>query len=324
MKSYWKQTQIPKYSILNQDIKCNICIVGAGLHGIVLAYLLQEHHVILVDQADFLHGASSMNTGKLTSQHSDCYHKLIRKHGIQIAKEYYLHNQMAIEKVKEWHKEFNFTLNSAETLLCTKNNHKILENEYHAYQLLDIPSTLTKHTLSMHNQYQFHPTELATALLHHMPKVACYQDTPILRYENNETNTLFTPKHTITANIVIFTNHLPILPKEYLLFMRYKAYTSYLLMKPYHYHHSFNILNLDNQLSFRTLESQNKQYLLIAGQDHRFGIPNENSYQKLHEQTQKLSSTIYQQWQNHDYTTYDLLPFIGDISNNIYIYILRF
>ena len=320
MKSYWKQTQIPTYPKLNENKKCNICIVGAGLHGIVLAYLLKEHDVILVDQSSFMNASSSMNTGKLTAQHSDCYHKILKKYGIEVAKDYYLHNQMAIDKVIEWHKEFTFTLTKCDTLLCSKYNQKILEKEYEAYQTLGIPGTLTKHTLSMDNQYQFHPVQLANELLNHMPNVLCFQDTQIVRYEHNEITTLFTPNHTIQANTVIFTNHSPTLFSEYFLFMRYKAYTSYILMKPYNYSNPFSIINIDdNNLSFRTIEENNKKYLLIAGQDYRFGILRNNPYKQLHQQTMNLSNTIHQKWQNHDYTTYDLLPFIGEIKPNIYL-----
>ena len=320
MKSYWKQTKTLNYPILNEDIHCNICIVGAGLHGIVLAYLLKDYDVVLVDQSHFMSGASSMNTGKLTSQHGDCYHKIIKKYGKQVAKDYFLHNQMAIDKVKEWHKEYNFTLTLCDTLLCSKYKQDVLEKEYEAYQILGIPGNLTKHTLSMDNQYQFHPVELANELLKQLHNVRCYQDTQIIRYDNNDTVTLSTPNHTIQANTVIFTNHSPTLFSEYLLFTRYKAYTSYLIMKPYNYTKPFNILNIDNNnLSFRTIEDNNKKYILIAGQDHRFGILEKNHYNLLHEQTTNLSQQILQQWQNHDYTTYDLLPFIGEIKENIYL-----
>lgn len=322
MQSIWKENiQRKEYPTLEKDEICQICIVGAGLNGVVLAYLLKDYDVILIDQDTFMNGSSSMNTGKLTAQHSDCYHKIIKKYGFHVARSYYEHNQKAIEQVIQWHKEFNFTLTQCDTYLYSKNEDS-LQKEKEAYETLQIPHHYHHHktytTLSMEQQYQFHPIELANALLQNMPKVRCFEHTQILKYDTNIT--LYTPNHTITCQQVIFTTHSPSMFNEYFLFSRYKAYSSYILAKPYAYNKPFSALSIDQpSISLRTIDYNQDKYLLICNEDHRFGVHNTSPYKNLKHKTQSISQETLLQWQNHDYETFDLLPFIGEIKDNIYI-----
>ena len=322
MQSIWKENiQLQEYPALEKDVTCQICIVGAGLNGIVLAYLLKDNDVILIDQDTFMNASSSMNTGKLTAQHNDCYHKLLKKHGYTVAKNYYEHNQKAIEQVVQWHKEFNFTLTLCDTYLYSKNN---LQKEKGAYETLQIPHRYQQHktytTLSMEQQYQFHPIELAKELLQRMSNVRCFEHTQILKYEKNKNITLYTPNHTITCNQVIFATHSPSMFNEYLLFSRYTAYSSYILAKSYNFNKPFNALSIDKPtISLRTIEYNQNKYLLVCNEDHRFGIHTTTPYTNLKNKTQSLSQDTLLQWQNHDYETFDLLPFIGEVKENIYI-----
>ena len=122
-------------------------------------------------------------------------------------------------------------------------------------------------------QYQFHPIELANALLQNMPKVRCFEHTQILKYDTNIT--LYTPNHTITCQQVIFTTHSPSMFNEYFLFSRNKTYSSYILAKPYAYNKPFSALSLDQpSISLRTIDYNQDKYLLICNEDHRFGVHN--------------------------------------------------
>ena len=319
MKSIFKQ-DVFEYPSLQEDICCEYCIVGAGLAGISLAYLLKDYDVVLVDQQGFMQASSSMNTGKLTAQHGACYHRIIQKYGIDVAKQYYLDNEKALDLVKQWHAQFPFTLTMCDTMLYAYKNTKELKKEYLAYQQLHIPSKLSKHYLYMLNQYQFHPIEVAKQLLTHNTRLRCYQNTQITNYTTTTPILLNANTHKIQAHTVIFTNHSPTLFSEFLLFIRYKAYTSYILMKPYPFKKPFNILSIDNdKTSLRTIEHNQQKYVLICKEDHRFGIPNHTAYQTIDNQTQRIATTIHQQWQNHDYITHDLLPFIDEIHPNIFL-----
>lgn len=45
MKSYWIESiNFPKFSSLNKNITCDVCIVGGGITGITLAYLLSKKY----------------------------------------------------------------------------------------------------------------------------------------------------------------------------------------------------------------------------------------------------------------------------------------
>lgn len=43
MSPYWIDSiNFPKFSPLNKDISCDVCIIGGGITGISLAYLLSK------------------------------------------------------------------------------------------------------------------------------------------------------------------------------------------------------------------------------------------------------------------------------------------
>ena len=325
--SYWLENQqLPTFPTLQENITCEICIVGAGLQGIALAYLLQgKKDVVLVDQDAFMQASSSFNTGKLTAQHDDVYHKLQQKYGLEVAKTYFQHNQMALEQVQTWHKEMSFDLLDCQTSLYAKHNIKTLQKEYQTYQKLDIPCLWKQQedcaTLTMKNQYQFHPVQLAQELLKRLHTIRCYSHTQIIGYNKQEMISLKTHNgYTITAQQVIFCNHSVTMYPSLLLFSRYEAYSSYILMKSFEWNQPFSMIGIDQpSLSFRTLLDHDKKYILLCNEDHRFGIFAKDAFFHLQETTKDLSTIIHRQWQNHDYMTFDHLPFIGEIEKDVYL-----
>ena len=83
--SLWLSTAYPRDSFpaLNQDARCDVCIVGGGLSGIANAYFLAKEgkDVILLEKNKILAGATGNSTGKLTAQHDLVYAKLLKKFG---------------------------------------------------------------------------------------------------------------------------------------------------------------------------------------------------------------------------------------------------
>ena len=66
----WLDTiSAPKFSQLTYDRSVDVCIVGAGMAGVTLAYLLKdtELNVALIDSDEVLHGTSAYTTAKITA-----------------------------------------------------------------------------------------------------------------------------------------------------------------------------------------------------------------------------------------------------------------
>ncbi|MDD6467597.1 MAG: FAD-dependent oxidoreductase [Erysipelotrichaceae bacterium] len=333
--SFWNQIKGNNhYPPLKENISCDLCIVGAGLTGISLAYFLQSSglDIVLVDQQEFASGASSMNTGKLTAQHGDIYHQLAEKKGLECAKRYYEINKKAIEQIVQWKKEgFPFALTSCPTTLITrkKENQQRLQKEASIYQALQIPHTTTKqeipvssyYSLTMLQQYQVHPKELMLSLINRINQIRCYEHTRIQEVKYQAPLSLITEQgFIIETKKVVFCTQAPIVDQYHFFFTRYSCIRSYLLLKPYPWKKTFSLISIDEvPLSIRTIKHQEQKYLLICDEEHKCGQNKENRYQKLDFRTQVFSDQILYQWSNQDYNTFDQLPFIGTIHQNTYV-----
>ena len=90
MSSYWIESvkNIKKeYKKLNNNIKTDICIIGAGITGLSVGYeLVKEKQNIIILEKDRIGEKTTGNTtGKITSQHGLFYKYLIESKGIEFA-----------------------------------------------------------------------------------------------------------------------------------------------------------------------------------------------------------------------------------------------
>ena len=104
MESIWsKSVKIPEKQVCPSDKKVDVAVIGAGMAGILTAYLLQERGVeVIVIEADRIAGGQTKNTtAKITSQHGMRYEELIRKYGHEKARLYAAANREAIDRYQE-------------------------------------------------------------------------------------------------------------------------------------------------------------------------------------------------------------------------------
>ena len=84
MESIWNSTvEIPPRNALEEDISVEAVVIGAGMAGILTAYLLKENGVgTVVLEADRIgSGQTGNTTAKITSQHGLCYRSEERRVG---------------------------------------------------------------------------------------------------------------------------------------------------------------------------------------------------------------------------------------------------
>ena len=99
MNSIWeKETVLPQYESLKQDLTVDVAVIGAGIAGILTAYLLQKQgvNVVVLEAKTIGSGQTGKTTAKVTSQHNLIYHKLVSSLGTEQAKLYADANQEAI------------------------------------------------------------------------------------------------------------------------------------------------------------------------------------------------------------------------------------
>ena len=104
MKSVWSEScKFRKREALNKDIKTDVLVIGAGIAGVLTAYMLKQkgREVVVIDATEIASGNTKNTTAKITSQHDLIYSKLIAEFGEEKARQYAKANELAIKKYKE-------------------------------------------------------------------------------------------------------------------------------------------------------------------------------------------------------------------------------
>ena len=83
-RSVWAATvERPTYSPLAEDLRADVCIVGAGIAGLTTAYLLGQEgrSVVLLDDGPLAGGMTEVTTAHLANALDDRYFEIERLHG---------------------------------------------------------------------------------------------------------------------------------------------------------------------------------------------------------------------------------------------------
>jgi glycine/D-amino acid oxidase-like deaminating enzyme/nitrite reductase/ring-hydroxylating ferredoxin subunit len=104
MVSVWSATaEIPQYDALRADTTADVVVIGGGLIGLTTALLLANDgaDVVVVEAGRLGSRTSGNTTGKVTSQHGAIYAELLDRHGTDKARLYAEANQAAVSRVAE-------------------------------------------------------------------------------------------------------------------------------------------------------------------------------------------------------------------------------
>ena len=339
-KSLWLDTiTLPTYRPLTENIEADLCIVGAGITGITLAYVLRKSglKIALIDSDQLLHGATAYTTAKLTAQHHVIYHELIKDYGKCSAKRYANAQTAAIEFIKRTNIECDFEHLTAYVYTQQEAHVKVLEEEWNAAKQLGFDCELVsdlelpfkvEQALAFHNQAQYNPLKYLIGLLK-----ALEEDSNIMIYEQTaavELNQLedggyqvkTKNNHHLTVKKVVQACHFPFYDGGSLLFAKIEARTSYLTATNQSAHH-LNGMYISYEKPTRTMRSY-KDFLIVGGEDHRVGVTDNNLEKNetirhfVNENFQ--TSDIQYHWSTQDYLTPDKLPFIGELNESgIYV-----
>ena len=102
--SIWMATaNTPSQSRLKQNIRTDVCIIGAGIAGMTTAYLLgrEGRSVVVLDDGLIGGGMTGRTTAHLTNAYDDRYAEIEKIHGADAARLTAESHTAAIEKINE-------------------------------------------------------------------------------------------------------------------------------------------------------------------------------------------------------------------------------
>lgn len=330
MESVWSESvNFKERQSLNKDIECEVVVIGAGIAGILIGYMLQKNNknVVIIEGKTICSGNTKNTTAKITSQHDIIYNKLIKDFGEERARQYAQGNEAAIKEYKKIIEEENIDCDFEEKdayVYSLESNDELI-TEYEAAKKLGIDAELTnnvdlpfnvKTSLKFKNQAQFNPLKFLKPL---SEKLEIYENTMAIDIEDK---TVITNKGKIKADYIVVATQFPFLNMPGYYFMRMHQDRSYVIALE-------NADNVDGMYidinksgySFRNY----KNLLLIGGESQRTG---ENESGGAYDEIRRFVRNIYPNatekyhWSAQDCIAVDSIPYIGLYSkslDNVYV-----
>lgn len=341
-QSYWIQSSPPdSFPPLDENIDVDYAIVGAGITGITLAYLLADrgHRVALFEANEIIRGTTGNTTAKITVQHDLIYDELIHHFGLDQALLYYKANNEAMKFIERMADELqidcDWSVEDAYLYAQTSESANKLELEHKAYQKLGIPGELIQDiplpikvhaALRLSGQAQFHPVKFMNGLIARFVKAggSVYEHTRIDgKVEQGDRLKIWTMEgRQITCRHVVASSHYPFYDGMGMYFTRLHAERSYIIaVKPTTDFPGGMYLSVDEpKRSLRSVTIHGEPMVLIGGETHKTGqgeatIEYYRKLEQFAEQTFGIQDIPYR-WSAQDWLTLDKVPYIGPITAN--------
>lgn len=338
MNSVWKQDTVLKANNnLEHDISVNTVVIGAGMAGVLTAYLLQKKGIdtVVLEASRIGSGQTQNTTAKITSQHGLFYSKMIHKVGKKRLRDYAGANEDAIDRYEQIIRKENidcdFERLPAVLYTTDVRNNKLLQKEakiarklgihaeYQEYKQgenemtrLSQNSVNIKSAVIFENQAQFHPLKFLKEIAR---KLTIYENTPVTSVKGH---IVYTSRGKIEADHIVFATHYPFINIPGFYFLREHQERSYVLALKGAGKLSAMYYSMDRDgLSLR----RHGDMLLLGGGNHRTGKKttckkDETGYTFLRRIMEKYfpEAEITAAWSAQDCMSHDNIPFIGKYS----------
>ncbi len=318
--SVWQESsKIKGFPKLSVGKKTDVLIIGGGVTGILCAYFLAQQGInyILVEARKIGMGITKNTTAKITFQHALIYHKLVKDYGLELARQYFEANKMALDMHKDLCKNIDCDFEEAPAITYSTNNRKIIEKEILALEKLGYPTQFLSEipisvrisgAIKVENQAQFNPLKFIATISQNLN---IYEDTFVKEIHGKSA---LTEDFKIRFQKVIIATHFPFINSHGSYFLKMYQSRSYVLgLKNAPLVNGMYVDTAQDGLSFRNY----KDMLLIGGGGHRTGI-NCDGYDNL----MNFIKTHYSKaekryfWATQDCMTLDGIPYIGQYSKN--------
>jgi len=345
MKSYWAETTArPSFPKLEKNIEADVCIIGAGITGIMTAYMLLDSglKICLIDKGEICSGVTENTTAKITSQHGLIYNYLEVTFGEEFAKLYLESNERAIDTIQKIIEkediECGFKRVDNYIYTCKEEYEQRIKDEVETVQGLGLEAELIekvnlpfkiKTGIKFPNQAKFHPLKYLYKIVEILNNngVEIYTNSIVKdTKKTGERYEIYTEGNIINAKHVVMATHYPIKSFPGFHFLKMYQDRSYAIaIKPNEKIDEGMYISAESPVaSFRPI---NEELLIIGGGDHKTGDNSKDldvCYKSLEEYSKEIypSREVKYRWATQDCVSLDKVPYIGEFSNlmpNFYI-----
>ena len=339
-KSIWqKDNNAKNIKKLDQDIKTDILIIGAGITGVTTAYNLTKYNfnVVLIDRGKFFNEVTSKSTGKLTYLQDLKYQDICNVYDFNTAKLYYESQKDAIRIVKKNVKDnqIDCSLEKSSSITFTTDQKEVskFDKEQSFFDKLGVSYFNTcesftqddiKRLICVKNTYVFNPVKYLNGLLDKIKskeniKMYEYSTATKIKKEDNYYIVMVNNFQVKTKKIVLACNYPFFLIPGFIPFKTYME-KSYVAACKVDKNKKINgITSNYPTVSFRFYEDKDNKYFIYLSNSSKIcdKLNYEKNYKETINEIEKIigKKPIYK-WTNMDVMTNDFLPLIGKISND--------
>lgn len=329
------------YAPLSRDAQCDVLVVGGGITGVTLAWLLacQGRDVLLLEAHSLGGGSTGSSTGNLyESVGGDGVHALVQRWGKGAAHQALQARRAAVDFIEERAQNApEVAFQRCQQLLYaqTPQDQQFIDDEYTALAQLgatvarqaQVPQPLPAPcgaVLALHGQAQFQPQAYVTHLAREAATrgARLHAHSPVIDLDHSA-RTATTANASVRAREIVLATHSP--KGLHLLQAAMPVHREYALALPwagsapgagiYWWYGA-------QTLSVRTHTHQGEPFLVCVGQEHKTGNHDAQAgLAQLHEQVQRtLAAPVHEgggtralryQWSAQNYRSADALPYIG-------------
>jgi glycine/D-amino acid oxidase-like deaminating enzyme/nitrite reductase/ring-hydroxylating ferredoxin subunit len=229
-ESVWAATAtVPTYSPLRKNVHADVGIVGAGIAGLTIAYLLTQNgkSVVVLDDGPLAGGMTEVTTAHLANALDDRYFEIERLHGEQGARLAAESHTAAIDRIEAIARtekiDCDFARLDGYLFLGPGEKEELLDRELAAARragLNDVEkigrapleSFNTGPCLRFPNQGQFHPLKYLAGVAKAIERDggSIFTKTHAEKIEGGSPAQIKAGAHTVTANAVVVATNTPI------------------------------------------------------------------------------------------------------------------
>ena len=338
--SWWQQIEKPLFRGVSENLDTEVCVVGGGIAGLSVAYVLAKagRRVVVLDRERLGLGETGLTSAHLSNALDEHFHKLERAHGAEGARLASESHTAAIDFIERVvHDEgiaCDFRRTDGYLFLGPDQNLDFLTRELRATHRAGLTQTevLAKAPVDFFDsgpclrfprQATFHPlkylTGLADAVERHGGQIFTHAE--VTEVSNGRPARVKTAAgFCVTAEAVVVATDAP-LNGSLGVFVKNAAYRSYVIgvlippelssdvllwdtVDPYHY------------VNFARDPLHGRHVMLVGGEDHRTGqdVAPENHFRRLSEwvgQRLGLEPRVISRWSGQILEPVDGLAYIG-------------
>jgi len=341
--SVWMATaSTPPEKPLNKNTSANVVVIGAGIAGLTIAYLLSQEgkDVIVLDDGPIGGGMTARTTAHLTNALDDRFYELERLFGEEGARLAAQSHSAAIDQVEEIVAQERIDCEFARVdgylFLPTNGKKQVLEDELPAAHRAGLTGIRlleraplefwdTGPCLHFPRQGQFHPLKYLTGLAHAIERAGghIYSGTHAEEIEGgDEARVTTTSGYEITCDAIVVATNCPV-NDRIAIHTKQAPYTTYVIGARIPKGSVPDILLWDAPADLweayhyiRVAHDDGYDVLVVGGEDHKTGQQHDGAQRwgKLEQWTRNrfpMAGEIEFRWSGQVMEPFDCLAFIG-------------